>query len=273
MDNKNYLMEGWIKTELSELPLREFVGDLELRWQAMNGLIDDILKRYKNKINSFKVLDLALGDGHDSIFLIKRGYDVTSNEVDNVYISQANDNAVRENVRLNIRKCYWQEIDKSPLYKSEEFDFAFCLGNSFPNYLLNGEDRIKSLQNFWAVLKKGGTLLFDSRNFDYMINKKDFILKNPEINFKYLGKTTFLNKDLIHGFPIEISNSLIHFVWKHYGYKKYAEMNLWPATIGNVKKLIQDSIEGDIRYEIFYDYHKQKPEHYDFVQYLLYKDQ
>ena len=198
MDNKNYSTEGFIKTELSELPLREFTGDLELRWRAINGLIDNILNRYKNKVDSFKVLDLALGGGQDSIFLIKRGYDVTSNEIEDVYINQATSNAVNENVELNIRKCYWQKMDKSPPYKPEEFDFAFCLGNSFPNYLLNRDDRIKSLQNFWTILKKGGTLLFDSRNFDYMINNKDFILENPEINFKYLGRTTFLNKGLIN---------------------------------------------------------------------------
>jgi len=204
--------------------------------------------------------------------MIKRGYDVTSNEIEDTYIEQAKDKATNENITLNVRKCYWQEIDKSPLYKLGEFDFAFCLGNSFPNYLLNGDDRTKSLQNFWTVLKKGGTLLFDSRNFDYMVENKDSILKKPETNFRYAGKTTFLNKELVHGFPVEITNDVVRFVWKHYGKKAYAEMKLWPATTKNVKKLIQDSI-GNIRYEILYDYQKQKPEHYDFVQYLLYKDQ
>ena len=271
MENKNYNTSNFKKVELSELPLYEFAGSQEDRWRVTNGVIDNILDQYNSRLGPFKILDLALGGGHDSIFLINRGYDVISNEIEDVYIDQAKQNAAKEGVTLNVRKCYWQEMDKSPLYQQNEFDFIFCLGNSFPNYLLNGDDRIKSLQNFWTVLKKGGTLLFDSRNFDYIVENKDFILKNPETNFKYIGKTTFLNKELVHGFPVEITKDVVHFVWKHYGKKVYAEMDLWPATTENVKRLIQDSI-GDIRHEVFYDYQKQKPEHYDFVQYLLYKD-
>jgi len=271
MKSKNYNTEGFTKAELSELPLYEFTGSQEDRWRATNGVIDNILNQYNGRLDSFKILDLALGGGQDSIFLIKRGYEVVSNEIEDVYIDQAKQKAAKEGVMLNVRKCYWQEMDKNPLYQLSEFDFIFCLGNSFPNYLLNENDRIKSLQNFWTILKKGGTFLFDSRNFDYMVENKNSILKNPETNFKYVGKTTFLNKELVHGFPVEITNDVVRFVWKHYGKKAYTEMDFWPATIENVKKLIQDSI-GNVRYEIFYDYQKQKPEHYDFVQYLLYKE-
>ena len=55
------------KKQLSEVPLHEFVGDLDLRWKRTNGLIDNILSHYNNP----KILDLALGSGHDSIFLLK----------------------------------------------------------------------------------------------------------------------------------------------------------------------------------------------------------
>ncbi|MBI4158079.1 MAG: class I SAM-dependent methyltransferase [Candidatus Yanofskybacteria bacterium] len=271
MKDKNYNTSNFKKVELSELPLYEFTGSQEDRWKATNGIIDNILNQYESRLGSFKTLDLALGGGHDSIFLIKKGYDVVSNEIEDVYIDQAKQNATKEGVILNVRKCYWQEMDKNSLYQPSEFDFIFCLGNSFPNYLLSENDRTKSLRNFWTILKTGGVLFFDSRNFDYMIENKDFILQDPEANFKYAGKTTFLNKELVHGFPVEITNNIVHFVWKHYGKKAYAEMDLWPATTENVKKLIQDSI-GNVRYEILYDYQKQKPEQYDFIQYLLYKD-
>ena len=263
---KEEIIKGFTKASLSKAPLSDFVGNIELRWRKMGGLIDDILLRYRNP----KILDLALGGGHDSIFLLKKRYDVVSNEIDNAIISQAIEKAKEEKVSLTIRSVRWKNISDSPEYKSEEFDFVFSLGNSFPNYLLQKEDRKKALTGFWKILKPGGTLLFDARNFDYILQNTEEILKDPEHNFQYKGKTTFLNKDLILGFPTEIEQNKVHFIWKHYKNKKYAELDLWPATIENVTKMINEAL-GDIKFDIYFDYQKQKPAHYDFVQYVIKK--
>lgn len=263
---KKEIIKGFTKTSLPKVPLGDFVGDIELRWKRMNGLIDNILAQYHNP----RILDIALGDGHDSIFLLKKGYNIISNEIEDALLNQVLINARKENTRLAIRRVRWEDIGSSPEYEPEEFDFVFSLGNSFPNYLLRKKDREKSLENLWGILKPGGTLLFDTRNFDYMFQNTEEILKDPEHSFQYKGSTTFLNKDTVRGFPIEITQNKVHFIWKHYKNKKYAELDLWPAIIKNVTRMINDVL-GNIKLDIYFDYRRQKPSRYDFVQYVLKK--
>jgi len=259
--NINY----YTKKQLSEVPLHEFVGDLDLRWERMNGLVDNILSQYRNP----KILDMALGSGHDSIFLIKKKHNVVSNEIDNYSIKISVKKAEEAGVKLIIRNAFWEKMDKSEEYAPGEFDFVFSLGNSFPNYLLDVVAREKALKNFWMILKPGGTLLFDSRNFDYILNNAREILIDPENNFRYLYFTTYLNK-AIKAFPVSISSDKVRFRWVNIQDGAYAELDLWPSKIANVTDLIRHTL-GDVQFDIYYDYFKEKPEHFDFVQYVLKK--
>lgn len=263
--NIEQITSGFQKAPLSEVPLFDFVGNSGLRHGKTKEFLDRFLTQYKNP----KILDLAMGSGPDTIALLKEGYDVTSNEIDGFGIATALNRAAREKVKLNIREISWKQIYNSHEYKNEEFDLAFSLGNSFPNYLLDEADRVQSLKGFWRVLKPGGTLIFDTRNFDYMLREKESILQNPEENFKYTYKTIYTGQ-IVKGFPVEIEKNKIHFVWKHYDNKKYAELYLWPATIESVKNLIVSAV-GNIELDIFFDYNKKMPEHYDFAQFVLRK--
>jgi len=241
-------------------------GDIDLRWKATNGLMDDIIKKYKNP----KILNLAMGNGHGSIFISKMGYNLVSNEVDEYFLSTARKNAEENNVKLEIREDDWDNIYFSHEYKESEFDFIFCLGNSFPTYIYSEEERSTCLKGFWKILKPGGTLLFDARNYDYFINNKDFILKDPENNFRYDGKCTYLKNNDLKFFYTNINDQIVHVCAKCFSTKQYTCMDLYLATEERVKKMIKDVL-GDVDLEIFYDYQKEKPEHYDFVQYKLTK--
>lgn len=259
------ITSGFQKVSLPEVPLFDFVGDNDVRWSRTRQFLKNFLNQYKNP----KILDLAMGSGPDTIALLKEGYDVVSNEVDEYGMGIAQTEAEKGNIILNIRKIFWEQINHSPEYRDGEFDLAFSLGNSFPNYLLNEKDRVEALRGFWRVLKPGGTLIFDARNFDYILREKDFILQNPEENFKYTYSTTYTGSK-VKGFPIEIKKDKIHFVWKHYDNKKYAELYLWPATIKNVEKLVSSAL-GRAKLEIYFDYQGKKPEHYDFAQFVVRK--
>ncbi len=256
---------GYTKVELLELPILDFVGDVEKRWQTIGPFIHNLLGQYSNP----KVLDLAMGSGQDSIQLIKEGYEVVSNEIDRVGISAALEYADNEDVMLNIRQVNWTEIESSSEYKPQEFDFIFSLGNSFPNYLLTREDRKRAMWGIWKILKPGGTLFFDTRNFDYMWENREEILKDPEHSFPYNYFTTYIGRKAI-SFPVRITDEGILLIHKNKEKKVYSELNLWLALEERVKEMIAD-VAPEAKVEIFYDYQKEKPEHYDFLQYIVRK--
>ena len=52
--------------------------DWDNRRRGENGFLPTQLKRFNCK----KVLDVALGDGVDTIYLLQQGFEVESNEVD-----------------------------------------------------------------------------------------------------------------------------------------------------------------------------------------------
>jgi len=242
-------------------------GNIELKWRRTKGVIDEILKKYKNP----KIIDLAVGGGNDAIFLLEKGYNVVGNDKD-VYLSQvATEEAKKKGFSLKINNEDWIDILDSKKYSDDEFDFAYILGNSFPNYLFNKKDREKSLKGFWRILKSKGVLFFDTRNFDYMLDNRGFILKNPENNFRYDGVCTYLKSDIYRCFPTVIEDQLIHWCSKNYLTNQYGCLDLWPVTEERMKAEIKDVLGSSVDVEIYYDYNTMKKDHYDFIQYKLTK--
>ena len=53
------------------------------------------------------------------------------------------------------------------------FDAVMCLGNSFshlPDVQKNGQTHVNAIQNFWEMVKPGGYLVIDHRNYDYILD-------------------------------------------------------------------------------------------------------
>ena len=73
--------------------------DWEKRRKGENGFLTGQLKRFNCKI----VFDACLGDGADSIYLIKEGLQVTSNDIDKLFIKKAKKHA-REAVVKKIKR-------------------------------------------------------------------------------------------------------------------------------------------------------------------------
>jgi 2-polyprenyl-3-methyl-5-hydroxy-6-metoxy-1,4-benzoquinol methylase len=133
-------LKGFKKVPFVRLPFIDFAGDIEKRWEHMNGLLENILKSYKDP----KILDIAGGGGHDTVFLMQRGYNVTSNEVDKNFATYLKDKIKAAGVNPRVLSIDWRDFADSPELKDEEYDVLFALGNSFPNYLFKEEERAQS---------------------------------------------------------------------------------------------------------------------------------
>ena len=102
-----------------------------------------------------KVLDAPCGNGRLSIQLATRGLKLTGVDIAGEFIAEASTKANESNAEIE-----WQERDMRNLPWTNEFDGAFCFGNSF-GYLENSEDA-EFLQAVSRSLKSGARFILDA---------------------------------------------------------------------------------------------------------------
>ncbi len=108
-----------------------------------------------------RVLDAACGTGQHAIALAQRGYEVTAADLSAAMIEQARRNAVQAGAEVDLVVRGLGELASL----GRTFDAAICLGNSLP-HLLTADAVSGALRDFGAVLRPGGLLVIQNRNFD-----------------------------------------------------------------------------------------------------------
>ncbi len=230
--------------------------DWEKRFLTMGGFLDELLSGRK------KVFETCLGDGCDAIHLLKKGFDVTSNEVDSLFSKKARENADKHDVMLKVTGFDWREIDKH-LFEGE-FDVALCLGNSL-TYLFRKEDQLKALRNFRHILNDGGILVVDERNYPYFLENAAKILKG---DFRYSGKYMYCGTK-VHGRPVEIEENKVVMEYEDGGTGKKAYLVLYPFRKGEMLSLLKEA--GFSKITTYSDFKKGYEKNADFYQYVAEK--
>lgn len=224
-----------------------------------NGFLLNTLKKFHCQ----KVFDTCLGDGADSIYLLKNGFNVTSNDIDELFIQKAKEHAKKHKVTLNITEYDWRELDKH--FQEKSFDAVLCLGNSL-TYLFKKKDQLKALKNFLYILKDNGILIIDERNYQYFLDKREEIVK--EGKFRYSGKYVYCG-DKIHGKPVEISDDKVRMEYKDELTGKKGYLIIYPFKKGELLNLLKEA--GYRKIEQYSDYKKGYNPNADFYQYVCVK--
>lgn len=99
-----------------------------------------------------RILDVPCGNGRHSVFLAKRGYEMTGIDQSEEFIEEAR-RAVPDSIR-------WVHGDMRSLAYSREFDAALCWGNSFG--FLNRDDAHRFLGAVARSLKPGALFVVDT---------------------------------------------------------------------------------------------------------------
>jgi SAM-dependent methyltransferase len=203
-----------------------------------------------------------LGDGCDSIHLIKNGFDVTSNEIDLLFLRKARENSRLHNTELKVTQYDWCNLGRH--LGTDGFDAVLCLGNSL-TYLFRKKDRINALGEFHKILRPGGIILVDERNYPYILENKEEILQG---NFRYSGKYVYCGKD-VRGFPIKITNRAVKWKYVHSKTGKIGFLDMHPFKEGQVLKELSEAGFSEVKQ--FSDYREGVDETADFFQYVARK--
>jgi 2-polyprenyl-3-methyl-5-hydroxy-6-metoxy-1,4-benzoquinol methylase len=133
-----------------------------------------------------RVLDAACGTGYHAIALAQRGYEVAGADLSAAMIDRARQNAQAEGVEVHLAVAGLGELATL----GRTFDAVLCLGNSLP-HLLSAQAVDKALADFAAVLRPGGLLVIQNRNFDLVWARQERFMP-PQAHREEAGEWLFL---------------------------------------------------------------------------------
>ncbi|OGD84490.1 hypothetical protein A2696_01375 [Candidatus Curtissbacteria bacterium RIFCSPHIGHO2_01_FULL_41_13] len=233
----------------------DFVG-WDNRRRGENGWLFNQLKNYSAK----KVLDVAVGDGVDTIFLLKQGFEVNCNEFDSAFREKAKENVQREGLVIAPTVLDWRNLDEEYLPASQ--DAVICMGNSLT--CLEGEDnQLLALGQFHRVLASGGVLLVDERNYQKILDNREAAIAGT---LDSTGKYLYTGTNRVRARFISISDQLILIEYTHQGTARKAYYKVFPFKKGELETLLKEA--GFSQITKFSDYEEGDNPDADFYQYV-----
>lgn len=131
--------------------------DWDLRKKGENGFFEKILKNADCR----SVIDVSTGSGFHAVQLKQAGLHVVANDGSATMVAKARANFARHDLAIECHHQDWLDLDSRQL---GTFDAVVCLGSSLCHVFDEG-DRRRVLANFRSLLKPGGQLIIDQRNF------------------------------------------------------------------------------------------------------------
>jgi SAM-dependent methyltransferase len=115
-----------------------------------------------------QILDAACGTGHHALALAGHGYQVVGADLSASMVQRARDNAASSGLDVRFEVLGLGELATL----TQPFDAVLCLGNSLP-HLLTARAVDGALRDFAAVLRPGGFLVIQNRNFDRVWTERE----------------------------------------------------------------------------------------------------
>ena len=125
--------------------------------------IDALLKFIQPNSGS-RVLDVACGKGRHSIYLSRKGFDVTGFDL--------SFESIRHNKKFENEKLTFYLHDMREVFRSNYFDLVLNLFSSF-GYFEKERDNIRCINSHATALKKGGIFVLDYFNAKKVIHTGD----------------------------------------------------------------------------------------------------
>jgi glycine/sarcosine N-methyltransferase len=150
------------------------------------------------RANAFSVLDVSTGSGYHAVQLRKAGFYVVACDGSPTMVRRASTNFRKHGLMIPLHQCDWLDLDSQKL---GTFDALVCLGSSLC-HVFDQEIRHQVLKRFRSLLKPGGLLIVDQRNFQAIRSGR----------FKSSGRYYYCGKTAHVGLG-EVSDDLCEFVY------------------------------------------------------------
>ncbi|WP_397452278.1 class I SAM-dependent methyltransferase [Pseudomonas sp. NA-150] len=131
--------------------------DWQKRAEGEGSFFVDLL----HKSGARRVIDVSTGSGFHAVQLRKAGFYVVACDGSPTMVERADANFKKHGVSIPIRQSDWLELDSRVL---GTFDAVVCLGSSLC-HVFDEQTRHEVLKRFRSLLKPGGLLIVDQRNF------------------------------------------------------------------------------------------------------------
>ncbi|MCI0449720.1 MAG: class I SAM-dependent methyltransferase, partial [Chlorobi bacterium] len=125
------------------------------------GFLEKVLKLKKGA----KMLDLCCGHGRITNVLASRGYDMTGQDINRLYLSIAKKNADEKGLKIK-----WVKKDMRQIPFKNKFDAVINMFTSFAVFSSDEEDE-KVIKQVSKSLKRGGKFVMDYVNKDFIIRR------------------------------------------------------------------------------------------------------
>lgn len=139
--------------------------DRFVNWEGRLAVELPFVEEQLEALGARRVLDAACGTGQHAIALAGRGYEVVGADVSEGMIARARHNAAAEGVAVSFVQAGFGQLAAS---LEGTFDAVLCLGNSLP-HVLTREALAQTLEDWATLLRTGGLLFVQMRNFDRVL--------------------------------------------------------------------------------------------------------
>lgn len=143
----------------------------EYRYNVYRRHWETLLKN--RQIETF--LDVSIGSGSVTLPVTDLGVRLSGSDLSEVMLRKCREKADAKNLSLELACCDFRTVSE---HFSGKYDCVASTGNSLP-YVSN-EDVCKTLEQMDLLVKPGGYLYFDVRNWDKILRERQrFYLYNP----------------------------------------------------------------------------------------------
>jgi glycine/sarcosine N-methyltransferase len=161
--------------------------DLMVPWEKRLPREEAFFRRVFEAYGARSVLDAACGTGRHAAAFARLGYEASGADVSPVMVERARAHAAERGVRAEFRAAGFGELSRA---FPGPFGAVTCVGNSLPHLLDDGLLRA-ALADMRAVLRPGGVLVIQNRNYDRVLRERSRFMP-PNSRVTETGEVVFV---------------------------------------------------------------------------------